>query len=163
MMIFRLLMLLLIATTTCIILWITPMMAHFHPRCSNPALRGISRVAVWNPEGTKQVPWKGVVSNGWFDLALLPILYMVEPSCWPMLRPPSLGPPLVPLKWKINYIYIYTVYIYIYICICTHTYSSTASVLFWLGAQVSSAAAGSTSSWPAHWRGYVHIYIYIHI
>ena len=53
----------------------------------------------------------GVISNNWFDCALLSILYMFKPSCWPMLKPPSLGPPVVPLTsiWYVHiYIYIYT-------------------------------------------------------
>ena len=40
----------------------------------------------------------GVASNSWFDRALLLIVYTLKPSCWPMLEPPSLGPPEFPLK-----------------------------------------------------------------
>ena len=39
----------------------------------------------------------GVVSYSWFDRVLLPILYMFKPSCWPVLKPPSLRPPKFPL------------------------------------------------------------------
>ena len=40
----------------------------------------------------------GVVSSNRFDCILLSILYMFKPSCRPMLKPPSLGPPEFPLK-----------------------------------------------------------------
>ena len=35
----------------------------------------------------------GVVSNNCVDRVLLSILYMSKPSCRPMFKPPSLGPP----------------------------------------------------------------------
>ena len=35
----------------------------------------------------------GVVNNNWFDHIVLSILYMFKPSCRPMCKPPSLGPP----------------------------------------------------------------------
>ena len=35
----------------------------------------------------------GVGSNNWFERALLSTLYMLKPSCWPMFKDPSLGPP----------------------------------------------------------------------
>ena len=35
----------------------------------------------------------GVVSNSWFDRALLSVLCMFRPSCCPMFKPPSLGAP----------------------------------------------------------------------
>ena len=35
----------------------------------------------------------GVASNSWFDTCLLSTLYMFKPSCRPMFKPPSLGPP----------------------------------------------------------------------
>ena len=35
----------------------------------------------------------GVVRNNRFDRVLLSILYMLKPSCSPMFKPPSLGPP----------------------------------------------------------------------
>ena len=40
----------------------------------------------------------GVASSSWFDRVLLSILHMSEPSCRPMFKPPSSGPPLAPLK-----------------------------------------------------------------
>ena len=35
----------------------------------------------------------GVVSNYWFDRVSPSIIYMLKPSCWPIFKPPSLGPP----------------------------------------------------------------------
>ena len=35
----------------------------------------------------------GVVSNSWFVRVLLSSLHMLKPSCRPMFKPPSLGPP----------------------------------------------------------------------
>ena len=35
----------------------------------------------------------GVVLNNWFDHVFLSILYRFKPSCRPMFKPPSLGPP----------------------------------------------------------------------
>ena len=32
----------------------------------------------------------GVISNNWFDGVVLPILYMLKPSCRPVFNPPSL-------------------------------------------------------------------------
>ena len=43
-------------------------------------------------EGSKGVPRNGG-RNNWLDCVLLSIIYMFKPSCWPMLEPPSLGPP----------------------------------------------------------------------
>ena len=40
----------------------------------------------------------GVVSNNWFDRVLCSIPYMFKPSCRPMFKPPSLGPPYFPLE-----------------------------------------------------------------
>ena len=40
----------------------------------------------------------GVVSNNWSDLDLLPLRYMLKTSCWPMFKPPSLGPPWIPFS-----------------------------------------------------------------
>ena len=40
----------------------------------------------------------GVVRNSLFGRVLLSILYMFKPSCRPMFRPPSLGPPQFPLQ-----------------------------------------------------------------
>ena len=41
----------------------------------------------------------GVASNNWFDCVLRSIIHMFKTSCWPMLQPPSLGPPSFPLIW----------------------------------------------------------------
>ena len=40
----------------------------------------------------------GVASNSWFDRVVLSTLYMFKPSCRPILKPPSLGPPYFPLQ-----------------------------------------------------------------
>ena len=35
----------------------------------------------------------GVISDRWFDCVLPSFIYMLKPSCRPMFKPPSLGPP----------------------------------------------------------------------
>ena len=77
-------------------------------RCLSQAiLRGISLVGRWGVrgraasrraaqgvtlEGTKGIGM-GIVSNNWFDRVLYSAPHMSGPSCWPMFKPPSLGPP----------------------------------------------------------------------
>ena len=49
------------------------------------------------PRGSRGM---GVVGNSCFDHVLLSITNIFAASCSPMLKPPSLGPPLVPLVSK---------------------------------------------------------------
>ena len=63
-------------------------------------------------EGTKGSQGMGVVSNSCLDRVLLSILYIFKPSCSPMLKPPSLGPPLVHLRAEIRPLGLRTYYHY---------------------------------------------------
>ena len=40
--------------------------------------------------------------NNWFDYVLLSIRYIFKPLCWPMFKPPSLGPPLRVLEFPLE-------------------------------------------------------------
>ena len=43
-----------------------------------------------------------VVSSDWFDWVLLSVLYTFKPPCWLVFKPPSLGPPWLPLNYWLS-------------------------------------------------------------
>ena len=110
--------------------------------------RSAARRRLWRePRGSQGM---GVVSSSWLDRASLPILCRFKSSRRPIFRPPSLGPPLAPLKKATNtetianakeaqlavekatqgesllslslyiYIYIYIMYVFAYLFICLY-------------------------------------------
>ena len=116
-----------------------------------------------------------VVSNHWFDRVLLPILYILRPWRWPMFRPPSLGPPLFPLKCMCEFpgqgsrrstslrrttaagSRLAPLYIYIYIRMCIHTYTCLSlSIYIYIHIHIHMNISLSLSV-------YIYTYIPIHI
>ena len=70
----------------------------------------------------------GVVSSNWFDRVLLSVTYTLKPSCPPMFKPPSLGPPQSPVNVHVIYIYIYIYIIHDYMHIVRHHYMYTYDI-----------------------------------